>query len=920
MVNDSGLSRFVTASTQWRALAVGVGRAAIAEADGLLRETALAEAVLIVGLGAPALLCHRPLLATRLGVKSFAALDVLELFAFVRPARVPLPTPKGLAAALGLAPPVHLADEAATIIEIARTLLAELGDLDAKEAAEARTVAEVMRRGGWEWAAAVLAALPPETPRAPDQAAPAGLAVWRNLGEWAEEAPRPPAGDQPVAEDETRARLAMLVGSQAEARPQQADYAAALVPAFAPRPREGAPNVVVAEAGTGIGKTLGYVAPAGLWAEKNGGTVWISTYTRNLQRQIDTELDRLYPDPIAKASHVVVRKGRENYLCLLNLEDAVGRIGSRPPDAIALGLTARWAAVARDGDLAGGDFPAWLPDLVGLRNTVGLADRRGECIYSACPHYHKCFIEGTVRRARRAQIVVANHALVMAQSALGGLDDATQTERIVFDEGHHVFDAADGAFSAALAGQEAADLRHWILGAEEGRTSRARGLKRRIDDLAQLDVRLAKLLAATIAAARVLPGPGWRQRVVEGNARGATEAFLAALREDVHARAKNTEQGYGLEADTRPLAPPVAAAAQHLAAALEAFAQPIEGLALRLIQLLDEMAADLDTPMRVRIESIGRALRRRHGEVAVWCSMLAALEHPATALFVDWFEVARVDGRDIDFGLYRHWIDPMIPFAKAVIEPAHGVVITSASLRDGTGDPVRDWEAALARSGAAHLETPAHRWATPSPFDYARVTRVFIVNDLGRGDIDQLAAAYRTLFLAACGGALGLFTAIARLKAVHRRIAPELEDAGIRLLAQHVDAMNTASLVDIFRAEEDSCLLGTDAVRDGVDVPGRSLRLIVFDRVPWPRPTILHRARRTAFTATDYDDMIARLRLKQAYGRLIRRASDSGVFVILDRRLPSRLLGAFPPGVVVERLGLAETIQRTKAFLAGPQG
>jgi ATP-dependent DNA helicase DinG len=114
--------------------------------------------------------------------------------------------------------------------------------------------------------------------------------------------------------------------------------------------------------------------------------------------------------------------------------------------------------------------------------------------------------------------------------------------------------------------------------------------------------------------------------------------------------------------------------------------------------------------------------------------------------------------------------------------------------------------------------------------------------------------------------------------------------------------------------------LGTDAVRDGVDVPGRSLRLIVFDRVPWPRPDILHRARKEAWKkagagANAYDDMLARLRLKQAYGRLIRRADDRGVFVMLDSRLPTRLLGAFPPGVSIERVGLAEAVTAVKAFL-----
>ncbi len=84
------------------------------------------------------------------------------------------------------------------------------------------------------------------------------------------------------------------------------------------------PNVVLAEAGTGVGKTLGYLAPAGLWAERNKGAVWISTFTRHLQNQIDQELDRLYPNPAMKASRVVLRKGRENYLCLLNLAELSG--------------------------------------------------------------------------------------------------------------------------------------------------------------------------------------------------------------------------------------------------------------------------------------------------------------------------------------------------------------------------------------------------------------------------------------------------------------------------------------------------------------------------------------------------------------------------------------------------------------------
>ena len=170
---------------------------------------------------------------------------------------------------------------------------------------------------------------------------------------------------------------------------------------------------------------------------------------------------------------------------------------------------------------------------------------------------------------------------------------------------------------------------------------------------------------------------------------------------------------------------------------------------------------------------------------------------------------------------------------------------------------------------------------------------------------------------AAQGGALGLFTAIARLRAVHERIAPVLEADGLLLLAQHVDAMSTATLVDIFRAEEDSCLLGTDAVRDGVDVPGRSLRLIVFDRVPWPRPDILHRARKPVFGGAQYDDRITRLRLRQAYGRLVRRADDRGVFVDPRPRPAVAPAAGVSAGRADRRLGLAEAVDETVRFLGG---
>jgi ATP-dependent DNA helicase DinG len=101
-----------------------------------------------------------------------------------------------------------------------------------------------------------------------------------------------------------------------------------------------------------------------------------------------------------------------------------------------------------------------------------------------------------------------------------------------------------------------------------------------------------------------------------------------------------------------------------------------------------------------------------------------------------------------------------------------------------------------------------------------------------------------------------------------------------------------------------------------VDVPGDSLRVVVMEGVPWPRPTVLHAARRAAGGGSAYDDRVVRARLAQAFGRLIRRREDEGMFVLLSAATPSRLLSAFPPGVSIRRVPLAEAIERVRSRLS----
>ncbi len=921
------------------AVVAGVDRAAILTADGEVLDLPAEEAGRMLRGGAPPLLVHAPATLRRLGLAGTPALDLLELFAFVNPARPVTPTPRGLALALDMTPPADAESACLKLPDMARALLARLAaGREAPLNRDAAALAARMGRAGWGWAGFVAAALGGAAGGPPDNAS---LRVWRRLPEWEETAPPPPPSSHPVPPAEARARLAAMLGPHAEQRPGQADYAAAVAAAFAAREHDGTPLAVLAEAGTGTGKTLGYIAPASLWAERNGAAVWVATYTRHLQRQIDAELARLYPDPAERRRKVVVRKGRENYLCLLNFEEAVNGAagGFGIGGVVPLGLVARWLLATADGDLQGGDLPGWFSELFGPALLSGLADRRGECLYGACAHFKRCFVEHTIRRARGADLVVANHALVMAQAAWGGIDDATVPLRYVFDEGHHLFAAADGAFSAELSGAETADLRRWLLGAEGGR-SRARGLRRRLEELIGERPELTAPLEAALQAARALPGVGWATRLadsgpelagIEPGRPNPTEAFLRLLRQQVLARQGNAGATgpFSLECDLHPMLPELAESAATLGRALGRLAAPLVALAERLAARLADDAEELDEAERARIEAACRSLRRRALDpLAAWQAMLRTVaqappEPGQRPLHVLFLRLDRRDGgergRDADVGLHRHWLDPTVPFAATLAQPAHGLLVTSATLRDaGEDDPDLAWAAAEARAGVTHLPAPAIRVAVASPFDYAAQTRAFVVTDLAPGNLDALAGAYRALFLASGGGALGLFTAIRRLQAVHARIAPPLEAAGLKLLAQHVDAMDNATLVDVFRSEEASCLLGTDAMRDGVDVPGRSLRLVVFERVPWPRPDILHRERRIHLSGgapKAFDDRVARFRLRQAFGRLIRSANDRGVFVLLDRQTPSRLLAAFPQGVQVVRCGLAAAAAQTRAFL-----
>jgi ATP-dependent DNA helicase DinG len=873
----------------------------IASPDGEVRTVSRGEAVARAA-ETPMIMLNAPMMAQRLGYAELSGLDVLELFAFVHPARFVVPTPKGLGAVLEIAP-CSGEDKIAPFLQTAaRHLLSTLTNPKWPEREGAWDSAQALSRLRWPWANIVAQHL--KKPEKPERW------LFAKLPEWEEAAPRNAPAMVRLDPASIGQQLDRLRGEGAELREGQRAFAEAAAHIFNPRARKGEPNMLLAEAGTGIGKTLGYLAPASLWASAADGAVWISTYTKALQRQLLREAKRIYPDNAEFRQKVVVRKGRENYLCLLNLEDALqGGFAGRA--ATLAHLVARWAAYSADGDMVGGDLPGWLTTLFRRNGATALTDRRGECIYAGCPHYRKCFIERASRASAQADIVIANHALMMVNAARGR-EEANRPTRIIFDEGHHLFDAADSTFAAALSGAEMIEIRRWVIGPEGKARGRRRGLSARLADVASYDEEGGIAIENARIAAEALPSEGWLGRISEGFPSGPAEKLLAAVRATVFARDEGqAESGYGLETEYAGLDAPIIDAIAALMSALEALVRPLTVLGQRMEAIISEPPDWLDGAARARIEGAMASLGWRVDTLNGWIALLARGGGPADPDFVDWLAVERGEGREYDIGIHRHWLDPTKPVAKVVLKQAHGVMATSATLRSGG-----DWANAEARTGAAHLDHNAEHFSAPSPFDYAAQSEVLIVTDVQRGDMAALAGAYSALIAASKGGALGLFTAIKRLRSVHARIADRLARDGLPLYAQHVDPMDTGTLVDIFRDDPHASLLGTDALRDGRDVPGESLRLVIMEQVPWPRPDILHKARRLAGGGTDYDDRIIRARLAQAFGRLIRQAGDKGHFVLLSSATPSRLLTAFPPGTPVSRVSLDEAVKRIKSGLS----
>jgi DNA polymerase-3 subunit epsilon/ATP-dependent DNA helicase DinG len=627
---------------------------------------------------------------------------------------------------------------------------------------------------------------------------------------------------------------------------------------------------LLVEAGTGVGKTLGYLAPLALWAERGGGRAVVATHTITLQEQLASrDLPALQPHLPRPLSWAML-KGRSHYISLRRFQRHLrhGGAGARVPDLDGIRFTLkllRWLNLTRTGDRAELHLGATERELWRAVESTG-----DDCLGSACASWLNgaCPMVAARRAAVTAELVVTNHALLLSDEPAEGrlLGDYSA---LVVDEAHHLEESATHASGHRLRGADVVQTLDRLPGVIDT------GLVATLDDCRDAANRLFGE-AKGLLVERLGGGGGAPTGSLSVTDELLAEPRLQALMRNAHhavavlRRAAEALRAAGTTCLEAELLPQPDRGEEELALAAAA----LEGVAVAVDDVL---------------------LHRRDGHVA-WMELRA--------------EQAELRDAPVAAGA---------ALGEGILDGARTVVLTSATLAiAGDFGYVRE------RLG---LGARTEELALASPFDYLSQALCVVVTDIPPYDAPEyeqaLASITAEIALRLGGRTLGLFTGYGALRRVRDLVGHRLAGSQISVLGQGMDGTRRQLLAS-FLENPRTVLLGTGTFWEGIDIPGDSLQCVIIAKLPFAVPTDPLVRARTAELRDPFGSYVlpeAVIRLRQGFGRLIRSGTDRGVVVIADSRLHSRdyarrFLEALPPAAVA-REPVSGVAARVAGFVGG---